>query len=154
DPAGGSQSIEALTDSIEEQVLAYLRRIESLGGTLKAIETGYIQNEIQNSAYAWQRAVESGERIVVGVNRFQQQERPIPTFRLDPAPERPQGKNPRKARPPRTPAAITPALDTLEQPARGSENPTPPTPDAAPAYPTVGKIAGPLKLVFGKFRES
>jgi len=91
DPVGGSQCIEELTDSIERGVHAYLKCIEEAGGTLRAIETGYIQNQIQNAAYDYQRGIESGERVVVGVNRFQQEEeRVVPTFRLDPALERSQ----------------------------------------------------------------
>src|SRR5258707_1326271 len=90
DPLGGSEHIEALTDGIEQGVLDYLKRIDALGGTLQAIETGYIQNEIQNAAYEYQREIETGKRIVVGVNRFQQDERAVPTFRLDPELEKSQ----------------------------------------------------------------
>ena len=85
DPVGGSEYIESLTDSIERGAVEYLERIEAMGGALKAIEAGYIQNEIQNAAFDSQKAIESGEQIVVGVNRFQMEgENPIPTFRLDP----------------------------------------------------------------------
>src|ERR1051326_3444296 len=91
DPVGGSRHIGALTDELERGVAAYLKEIEEAGGTLRAIETGYIQNQIQQSAYEYQRAVETGERIVVGVNRFQQDaDRSVPGFRLDPALERAQ----------------------------------------------------------------
>src|SRR5277367_3679769 len=86
DPAGGSQHIEALTDAMEQEAGDYIRRIDEMGGALRGIETGYIQNEIQNAAYEYQRTVESGERIVVGVNRFQQEGEPtVAGFRLDPA---------------------------------------------------------------------
>jgi methylmalonyl-CoA mutase N-terminal domain/subunit len=82
DPVGGSECIESLTDAIEREVHAYLKSIEEAGGTLRAIETGYIQNQIQNAAYDYQRGIESGERVVVGVNRFQKdEERVVPTFR-------------------------------------------------------------------------
>src|SRR5437764_9912367 len=91
DPVGGSDYIEGLTDAIEQGVREYLQRIDEAGGTLRAIETGYIQNEIQTAAYEYQRAIETGERIVVGVNRFQkEEERAVPTFRLDPELEREQ----------------------------------------------------------------
>src|SRR6185369_4581388 len=80
DPAGGSQAIEALTDSIEAGVADYLKRIDEMGGTLRAIETGYIQNEIEDAAYQYQRDIESGDRSVVGVNSFQQDEPAVPTF--------------------------------------------------------------------------
>ena len=98
DPAGGSEHIEALTDSIERGVSDYLKRIDEMGGTLRAIETGYIQNEIQNAAYEYQREIESGERMVVGVNRFRQEERAVPAFRLDPALERAQVETLRQVR--------------------------------------------------------
>ncbi len=93
DPTGGSEHIEGLTDSIEQEVGEYMRLIDQMGGALRGIETGYIQNEIQNAAYEYQRKVETGEQIVVGVNRFQQDdERGVPGFRLDPALERAGGK--------------------------------------------------------------
>src|SRR5207302_2402189 len=89
DPVGGSYEIERLTDEIGQGAADYLRRIDEMGGTLRAIERGFIQAEIQNAAYDYQRAVESGERIVVGVNRFQQQgDKHIPTFRVDAALEK------------------------------------------------------------------
>jgi methylmalonyl-CoA mutase N-terminal domain/subunit len=153
DPAGGSDAIEALTDSIEEGVLRYLKQIDERGGTLKAIETGYIQNEIQNASYAWQRAVETGERIVVGVNRFQQEERAIPTFRLDPELERSQVEKLREVRASRSAASVAEKLNALEKRARGAANLMPAIVDAAAAYATVGEISGRLRGVFGEYRE-
>ena len=154
DPAGGSEHIEALTDSIEQGVHAYLQRIDEMGGTLRAIETGYIQNEIQTAAYDFQREIESGRRIIVGVNRFQQQdEKAIPTFRLDPALERSQVERLRELRASRSQAELSQKLDSLEQAARGSANLMPPILEAAAAYATVGEIAGRLRDVFGEYRE-
>ncbi len=153
DPAGGSYAIEALTDSIEQDVLRYLKQIDERGGTLKAIETGYIQNEIQNAAYAWQRAVETGERIVVGVNRFQQEERAIPTFRLDPELERSQVEKLREVRASRSAATVAEKLAALEAAARCEANLMPAIVDAAAAYATVGEISGRLRGVFGEYRE-
>src|SRR6202051_288330 len=98
DPVGGSEHIEARTDSIERGVADYLKRIDEMGGTLRAIETGYIQNEIQSAAYAYQREIEAGTRVVVGINRFQQEEHTVPTFRLDPALERAQVEGLRQVR--------------------------------------------------------
>src|ERR1039457_5692599 len=99
DPVGGSECIEALTDAIERGVHEHLKGIEEAGGTLRAIETGYIQKQIQNAAYDCQRGIESGQRVVVGVNRFQQEEeRVAPTFRLDPALERAQVERLREVR--------------------------------------------------------
>ena len=95
DPVGGSEYIEGLTDSIERGVHEYLKRIEEAGGTLRAIETGYIQNEIQNAAYDYQRGIESGERIVVGVNRFQKEdERVVPDLPAGPGARTVAGRKP------------------------------------------------------------
>src|SRR6202050_3920528 len=116
DPTGGSEHIEALTDSIEQDVGEYIRRIDEMGGALRGIETGYIQTEIQNAAYEYQRTVETGERIVVGVNRFQQDdERSIPGFRLDPALERAQVEKLRHVRASRSQCAVDEKLTALEQ---------------------------------------
>jgi methylmalonyl-CoA mutase N-terminal domain/subunit len=154
DPAGGSEHIEALTDSIERDVNAYLKRIDGLGGTLRAIETGFIQSEIQNAAYDYQRAIESGARIVVGVNRFQQQdEQAIPTFHLDPALERAQVERLRQLRASRSVTAVEEKLAALDKAARTGENLMPPILEAAEAYATVGEISDRLRSVFGEYRE-
>ncbi|SPE36205.1 Methylmalonyl-CoA mutase [Candidatus Sulfopaludibacter sp. SbA3] len=154
DPAGGSDAIEALTDSIEQGVLAYLRQIDEMGGTLKAIETGYIQNEIQNAAYEYQRAIETGRRIVVGINRFQQEDaHAIPTFHLDPELERSQVDKLRQVRASRSAASVTEKLAALEQAARCGGNLMPAIVDAAGAYATVGEISDRLRGVFGEYRE-
>src|SRR6202035_1041353 len=116
DPVGGSEYIESLTDSIERGAVEYLERIESMGGALRAIEAGYIQNEIQNAAFAFQKAVESGEQIVVGVNRFQmEEENPIPTFRLDPALEQAQIERLRQLKASRNQTEVVESLNHLEQ---------------------------------------
>jgi len=154
DPVGGSEHIEALTNSIEQGVRAYLQRIEDAGGTLRAIETGYIQNEIQAAAYDYQRAIEKGERVVVGVNRFQQEnERASPTFRLDPAMEAAQVDSLRQVRASRSQAAVLEKLGALEQAARGGDNLMPPILDAAGVYATVSEISDRLRVVFGEYRE-
>ena len=154
DPAGGSEHIEALTDSIEQDARNYLKQIDEMGGTLRAIETGYIQREIQTAAYAWQRRVESGERIVVGVNRFQQeQDGKAPAFRIDPAIEQAQIEKLRQVRASRSADAVATALATLAGAARTGANLMPPILEAANAYATVGEISGQLKTVFGEYRE-
>ena len=154
DPVGGSEHIEGLTDSIEQGVHDCLKRIDDAGGTLRAIETGYIQNEIQSSAYEYQRAIESGQRVVVGVNRFQQEEaRAVPTFHLDPALEQSQVAGLRQVRASRSQSAVTEKLSAVEQAARGGENLMPPILDAADAYATVGEISDRLRAVFGEYRE-
>ena len=155
DPVGGSETIESLTDSIERGALEYLERIEAMGGTLRAIEASYIQNEIQNAAFVCQKAVESGEQVVVGVNRFRMEgESPIPTFRLDPALEQAQIDRLREVRASRSPAEVAQRLDRLEQAARGSDNLLPLILDAAEAYATVGEISDRLRVVFGEYREA
>jgi len=155
DPVGGSEVIENLTDAIERGALDYLKRIDEMGGTLRAIESGYIQNEIQNAAFHYQKAVESGEQVVVGVNRFQMEGgSPIPTFRFDPALEQAQIERLRQVRNSRDTAATVRALDRLEQAARGAGNLLPLILDAAASYATVGEISDRLKTVFGEYREA
>jgi methylmalonyl-CoA mutase N-terminal domain/subunit len=154
DPVGGSDCIEQLTDSIEAGARDYLARIDAMGGALPAIEAGYIQSEIQTSAYDFQRKVESGERIIVGVNRFRvADERPIPTFRLDASIEREQVERVRELRASRDPQAVCRALERLGQGARGSDNLMPLIVDAAAGYATVGEISDCLRTVFGEHRE-
>jgi len=155
DPVGGSEHVEGLTDSIEREAMEYLKRIDDMGGTLRAIETGYIQGEIQNSAYQYQRAIESGERVVVGVNRFQlEDEHPVPTFRLDPALERSQIEALRKVRASRSQSAVEEKLAELERAARSGANLMPVILDAADAWATVGEISGRLRSVFGEYRQA
>jgi methylmalonyl-CoA mutase N-terminal domain/subunit len=150
---GGSEHIEAATDSIERGVAEYLRRIDEAGGTLRAIETGYIQSEIQNAAYDYQRAIETGDRVVVGVNRFQMDEKQaIPTFRLDPALERAQVERLREVRASRSGSAVDRAMAGLEQTARSGENLMPHIVEAAGAMATVGEISDRLRAVFGEYR--
>jgi methylmalonyl-CoA mutase N-terminal domain/subunit len=154
DPAGGSETIEALTNSIEQGVRAYLKTIDEMGGTLRAIETGFIQNEIQTAAYTWQREVESGARVVVGVNRFQlpEQHQAAP-LRLDPASERAQVERLRQVRASRSQAAVEQKLAALEDTARSTGNLMPPILEAAACYATVGEISDRLRAVFGEYRE-
>jgi methylmalonyl-CoA mutase N-terminal domain/subunit len=154
DPVGGSEYIESLTDSIERGAVEYLERIEAMGGALKAIEAGYIQNEIQNAAFAAQKAIESGEQIVVGVNRFQMEgENPIPTFRLDPTLEMAQIERLRQVKSSRNQAEVLEKLNRLEQTARSDSNLLPPILDAAATYATVGEMSDRLRAVFGEYVE-
>jgi methylmalonyl-CoA mutase N-terminal domain/subunit len=153
DPVGGSEAIEALTDSIERGVNDYLQRVGEMGGALAAIECGYMQNEIQNSAYQCQREIESGQRIVVGVNRFQQESgRAEPAFRVDPAIEAAQIETLRQVRASRSRAAVEESLGSLEQAARSGANLMPPIVEAFESYATLGEISDRLKTVFGEYR--
>jgi len=125
-----------------------------MGGTLRAIETGFIQGEIQNAAYEWQRAVETGTRVVVGVNRFQQQESgAAATFRIDPALELAQTERLRELRASRSQSAATEKLVALEHAARGESNLMPAILAAASAHATLGEISDRLRAVFGEHRE-
>ncbi|MGH9674239.1 MAG: acyl-CoA mutase large subunit family protein [Bryobacteraceae bacterium] len=154
DPAGGSYVIEELTDSIERRAREYLDRIDAMGGMVRAIGEGFPQREIQKSAYEQQVAVEKGETVIVGVNRFvMDQERGIPTFRSDPETERAQLERLRRLRASRGSDAEW-RLDELEQAARGDANLMPPFVAAAEARATVGEISDRLRRVFGEHREA
>jgi methylmalonyl-CoA mutase N-terminal domain/subunit len=155
DPVGGSRYIEDLTDRIEREAREYLDRIEALGGTLAAIERGWIQAEIQRSAYEYQQRVERGETVVVGVNRFQQPEaQSPPVFRIDPEIERRQVERLREVRAYRDPTAAAQRLEDLETAARGGANLMPPILAACEALCTVGEISDRLRRVFGEYREA
>ncbi len=155
DPVGGSYAIEKLTDEIEAAAQEYIAKIDAMGGMLRAIETGYVQQEIQKSAYEYQRAVERGEQVVVGVNRFQaDQERPIPTLRIDPEIERSQIARLQALRVRRDAAKSRAALDEVERRARTTENLMPAILAAVEAFATVGEISDALRRAFGEYRES
>jgi methylmalonyl-CoA mutase N-terminal domain/subunit len=155
DPVGGSEYIEGLTAAIECGAKTYLERIAGMGGTLQAIEHGFIQGEIQNAAFEFQKAVERGDSIVVGVNRFRMEEgRKIPTFRLNPAVEKAQIERLRQVRAGRDSKIVAEHLQKLEQAARGQENLIPLILAAADAYATLGEISDRLRFVFGEYREA
>ncbi|HET9401005.1 MAG TPA: methylmalonyl-CoA mutase family protein [Candidatus Acidoferrales bacterium] len=155
DPCGGSYAIESLTDEIERGAREYIDRIDSLGGMLRAIESGYVQGEIQKAAYEYQQAVERGERIVVGVNRYESDdERSIPTMRIDPEVERSQVDRVRALRAKRDSAKTKAALEAIEARARSGENLMPAICSAVEALATVGEIADAMRRVFGEYRES
>jgi methylmalonyl-CoA mutase N-terminal domain/subunit len=155
DPLGGSYYIEELTDKIESGAREYIERIDKMGGTLAAIEKGWIQGEIQTAAYEFQQRVESGETVVVGVNRFRQEERQSPaTFRMDPEIERRQVDRLREVRASRNQTAVAASLNELETAARGSDNLMPRILAACEAWATVGEISDRLRNVFGEYRET
>jgi methylmalonyl-CoA mutase, N-terminal domain len=155
DPVAGSYAIEKLTDEIESGAQGYISKIDALGGMLRAIETGYVQMEIQKSAYEYQQSIERGEQIVVGVNRFEsEKEQPIPTLRIDPEIECSQIERLRALRARRDAAKARAAVDEVERRARTSENLMPAILAAVEAYATVGEISDALRRVFGEYRES
>jgi len=152
DPLGGSEAIEALTDRLEQEAREYLDRIDAMGGMLAAIEQGFPQAEIERAAYEYQRAVETGERIVVGVNAFQTEDPPTPVFRFDPAVETQQIERVRSVRAGRSAPEASLRLKALEQAARGADNLMPPILAAAAAHCTVGEISDCLRGVFGGYQ--
>lgn len=155
DPVGGSYAIEKLTNEIETGAQEYISRIDALGGMLRAIETGYVQMEIQKSAYEYQQAVERGEQIVVGVNRFQtDDEQPIPTLRIDPEIERSQVARLRELRARRDAAKAQAGINEVERRARSAENLMPAILAAVEARVTVGEISDALRRAFGEYQES
>ncbi len=155
DPLGGSYAIEKLTEKIEQGAEEYLRRIEALGGVLRAIETGYIQREIQQAAYEYHQAVESQEQIVVGVNRYAEDRANMPPIlRIDPEIERTQVERLRNLRARRNAPQVVAGLENVEAAARSDRNLMPAILEAVKAYATVGEIAGTMRGVFGEYQES
>ena len=155
DPFGGSYAMEQLTNELEEQALEYLKKIDAMGGMLRAIETGYVQREIQESAYRYQKAIETQEQIVVGMNRFQiEEEQPVPVLRIDPALEQAQVQRLQALRERRDNESVTAALEKLEQAAGTTENLLPRILECVEAYATVGEISNTLRRVWGEYRET
>ncbi len=135
--------------------MTYLGKIDALGGAVKAIEQGYIQQEIQDSAYAWQMDVEKGERIVVGLNKFQVKEpSPKGLLRVDPAVGERQVAKIAALKARRDAEAVAAALSVLRTVARGDGNLMPPILDAVRKYATLGEICDVLREVFGEYRPS
>ena len=155
DPVGGSYAIETLTNQIEQGARDYIAKIDAMGGMLRAIESGFVQGEIQKAAYDFQRAVESKEQIVVGVNDFiADDERQIPTLRIDPEVEHAQVARLRAMRAKRDGAKTESALAELRHRATSGENLLPAILAAVEAYATVGEISDVLRRVFGEYQES
>ncbi len=155
DPLAGSYAIEQLTDEIEARAKEYLEKIDGMGGMLRAIELGYVQREIQESAYRYQRAIETRDAIVVGVNRYQVEEEPqVSILRVDPAVEQAQVERLRALRDKRDSHAVDTALARLEEGARGTENLLPRILECVEAYATVGEISNRLRGVWGEYRET
>jgi len=155
DPVAGSYAIESLTNEIEALAGLYISKIDTMGGTLRAIECGFIQGEIQKAAYEFQRAVEAKEQIVVGMNEFvAEEERGIPTLRMDEDIERSQIARLNALRAKRDSARVKTALAELQRRAATSENLLPAILAAVEAYATVGEISDSLRHVFGEYQES
>ncbi len=155
DPLAGSYYVEALTNQIEKSAAEYLGKIEVMGGMLKAIERGFVQQEIQNAAYEYQQAVDRQDAVVVGVNRFEvEEEKPIPIQKIDPALEAKQIERVRALRARRAAGPWQVALRSVEEAARSGENLMPKILAAVEAYATVGEISDAMRRVFGEYREA
>ena len=154
DPLAGSYAIEALTNEIEEKARAYIEKIDAMGGAVKAIEAGYIQQEIGDSAYRYQKEIESKKRIIVGVNQFQIEEEPLrDILRIQPEVERYQKEKLAKVKENRNQARVSSALSDLKRAAQGADNLVPPILEAVRAYATLGEISDVLREVFGEYKE-
>jgi len=144
-----------VTDRIEREATAILGRIDAAGGTLAAIESGYIQRQIQDSAYAAQQAIDAGDAVVVGVNRYTQSERAAtPVFELDPGIEPQQIARLRAVRAGRSETEWRSALDVVDRTARDGGNLVPAIIAAVEKHATVGEIADTMRRVFGEFRDA
>jgi methylmalonyl-CoA mutase N-terminal domain/subunit len=153
DPLGGSYYVESLTDQIEEQVEAYLNRIEDRGGMLAAIESGWVVREIGEEAYRFQREVEQGQRVVVGLNRFATEEPPsFDLHRPDPAVADSMKNELQELRQQRDQRVVSRALEELKSAAQDGGNLMPPTLEAIRSLATVGEVCGALRQIFGEWR--
>jgi methylmalonyl-CoA mutase N-terminal domain/subunit len=154
DPLGGSYVIEAMTDEIEGRAQEYIRKIDEMGGMVQAISKGYVQREIQEAAYAWQKQVEAKEQVVVGVNAYRAEDPPVTVMKVDPALEERQVTALRAFRAKRNGTAARQAVDAVRAGAKGTENLMPLILGAVKAEATLGEISDALRDVFGEYRES
>jgi methylmalonyl-CoA mutase N-terminal domain/subunit len=154
DPLGGSYYVEYLTNKIEEEVKKYIEKIDEVGGAIRAIEAGYTQREIMESAYRYQKEEESGKRIVIGVNKFRPDQEVEPTvFRLDPAIEKDQKVRLKAFKEARDQQVVERMLQTIRNAASGQQNLMPVLIEAVKAHVTVGEICEVLREVYGTYKE-
>jgi methylmalonyl-CoA mutase N-terminal domain/subunit len=154
DPLGGSWAIEALTDEIEGRADVYLKKIDEMGGMVQAISKGYVQREIQEAAYAFQKQVEAKEQVVVGVNAYRADDPPVTVMKVDPALEERQVAGLKAFRAQRNGTQAKQAVEAVRAGARGTENLMPLILAAVKAEATLGEISDALRDVFGEYRES
>jgi methylmalonyl-CoA mutase N-terminal domain/subunit len=153
DPLAGSYYVEALTDEIEQRAWELIGKIDAMGGSVSAIESGFMQDEIARSAYAYQRGIESGEKIIVGVNKFNQKEEgSIPVFRVDDSIREKQIQSLSVLKASRNPETVKQALQTIRSAATDGTNLMPAVVAAVETYCTLGEIADVLREVFGEYR--
>jgi methylmalonyl-CoA mutase, N-terminal domain len=154
DPLAGSYYVEYLTDQMEKQAVEYLRRIDEMGGIIRAVEEHFPQKEIGDSAYRYQREIETRERVIVGVNEFREErEAPIDLLKIDERVTREQVERVQQVRAQRDDEVVRAALQRVEAAARGSDNLMPPVLSAVKAYATLGEICDVFRNVWGRYRE-
>ena len=154
DPLGGSYFIEALTEKMEKGALDYFRKIDAMGGMVSAIEKGFPQREIQDSAYQYQKAVERGDQVIVGVNKYSMEGEPaVPTLVINESVREHQVERLEQTRARRDAGAVKNALEKLQLAARTEENTMPATIEAVRAYATLGEICSALRDVYGVYEE-
>jgi methylmalonyl-CoA mutase N-terminal domain/subunit len=154
DPLGGSYAVEALTDRLEQEASDYIRKIDEMGGMVRAIERGYPQMEIAEAAYRYQRQLDSGEKVMVGANKYAvDEEAPLDILRIGPEVEEMQAERVRRRKAARDTALVESRLAAVRQAARGTANLMPPILDAVRAECTIGEIADVFREVFGVYRD-
>lgn len=153
DALAGSYAVESLTHTIEREAKAYIERIDELGGAVAAIEQGYIQREIQSSAYQYQLDIEQKRRIIVGQNDFISDTEAVPILKVDPKEEQAQAQRLRAFRARRDETQWAASLQRIDTVARGSDNLVPPILEAVKVGATVGEISDALRGVWGEFTE-
>ena len=155
DPLAGSFYIESLTDRVEQEALAYIAKIDEMGGAVAAIEQGYMQREIQSASYHTQMAIESGDQVVVGVNKFRIENEPKPELqKINPELERIQSERLAELRKTRDNALVDAKLAALRAAAKGTDNLMPFIVDAVKAYATLGEICNVMRDVFGEYQPA
>jgi methylmalonyl-CoA mutase N-terminal domain/subunit len=153
DPLGGSYFLEKLTLESEAAANEYIRQIDAMGGMIPAIEAGFPQSEFASASYRYQREVESGERVIVGVNRYQSDDQPVELLQIDESVARHQQEKLARLRERRSQTEVTGALGALKHAAEGAENTMPKILDAVRSYATLGEICEALRDVFGSYQE-
>jgi methylmalonyl-CoA mutase N-terminal domain/subunit len=155
DPLAGSYYVERLTDEVEAGAWQYLEKIDGMGGAVAAIEAGYMQDEIEQAAFAWAKAVDDGEKIIVGVNRFQEEApEPPEVFPIDPELQKRQAQRVGELRATRDQQAVDAALKDLSDAARGTQNLLYPMKDALRNKATLGEVSDALREVFGVYQPA
>jgi len=146
--------VETLTDEIEKKAMEYIEKIEDMGGAIKAIELGFIQGEIAESAYQYQKEIETRKRIIVGLNQFQAEEGPLrDILRIRPEVEKYQKEKLTRVKKERDNSKVRESLANLKRAAQGKDNIVPPILEAVKVYATLGEISDTLREVFGEYHE-